>query len=183
MDCQSSEQFYNLDPDITEPSIENFARAEDIERERERANFQDDQQQLRYGDNLTDLDYRPRARRGRPMWSGDQRARGYNRRYSRGNTRYSRRHPAAPVSRRRIGSRATIIRDNGASRQRRLQRRRTLKAIPSSSFRKEQSRKRIARQVETARKKTDVLKSGFRAKNVGELLNPSKDQTTYTKRA
>ena len=160
VDCESSEQFYNLDPDISrtdsELTIENFGRAD-----RGGNNFPDDQslrEGLRYGDNLADLDYRPRARRGRPQSYGDQRPRGYNRRYSRGNTRYSRRPPIAPVSRRRIGSRATIIRDNGANRQRRLQRRRTLKAIPSSSFRKEQSRKRIARQVETARKKTNDLK-------------------------
>ena len=150
MDCESSEQFYNLDPDLTELARENFARADDIERgrERERANFPDDQQPLRYGDNLSDLDYRPRARRGRPMWSGGQRARGYTRRL---------RQEAAPVSRRRIGSRATIIRANGGNRQRRLPRRRTLKAIPSSSFRTEQSRKRIARQVDSARKKTEEL--------------------------
>ena len=42
MDCESSEQFYNLDPDITrtdpELTIENFGRAD-----RERDNFQDDQ--------------------------------------------------------------------------------------------------------------------------------------------
>ena len=154
VDCGSSQQFYNLDPELTR---ENFARADDIERdgerdrERERADFQDDQPP-RYGDNLSDLDYRPRARarRGRPLWSGEQRARGHNRRV---------RQEAAPVSRRRIGSGATIIRDNGGNRQRRIPRRRTLKAIPSSSFRTEQSRKRIARQVDSARKKTDELES------------------------
>ena len=153
VDCESSEQFYNLDPDITELSVENFARADD--RDRDRENYQDDQP-VRYGESLSDLDYRPRARRGRPLY-GEQRSRGYNRRYSGGNNRL--RPPAAPVSRRRIGSRATIIRGNGGNRQRRLPRRRTLKAIPSSSFRTEQSRKRIARQVESARKQTEELES------------------------
>ena len=42
MDCESSEQFYNLDPDISrtdsELTIENFGRAD-----RERNDFQDDQ--------------------------------------------------------------------------------------------------------------------------------------------
>ena len=148
VDCESSEQYYNLDPDITELTIEDFARAGDTERA---------DQPVRYGDNLPDLDYRPRARRGRPLSYGDHRARRVH------NKRRSR-PPAAPLSRRRIGSRATIIRGNGGNRQRRLPRRRTLKAIPSSSFRTEQSRKRIARQVESAQKKTDELESEHQEK-------------------
>ena len=110
---------------------------------------------MRYGDfSSRDYGARHRARRGRPLRGG------YNRRYYGQNNRA--RHQ---TSRRRIGSRATIIRDNGGDRQRRLPRRRMLKAIPSSSFRTEQSRKRIARQVESTRKNTDELESEQQVNN------------------
>ena len=160
VDCDSSEQFYNLDPDFTELSIENFARTRDRDRARARADLEEDLP-VRYGDNLSAQGYRGRvrARRGRQPLYGEQRARGSNRRHS---------YPHHSQGRRRIGSRATIVRDSRANRQRRLTRRRTLKAIPSSSFRAEQSRKRIARQVESARKKTDELEIEQQVNNKNE---------------
>ena len=169
MDCESSEQFYNLDPAMTELSIENFAR--DRDRASARADLvgggEEEEEEERYGENFSGRDYggRPRARRGRPLAYGDERGRGgYNRRYYGQNNRV-RPQTRPQASRRRIGSRATIIRDNGGNRQRRLPRRRMLKAIPSSSFRTEQSRKRIARQVESERKKTDELESEQQVNN------------------
>ena len=110
VDCDSSEQFYNLDPDFTELSIENFARTRD--RDRARADLEEDLP-VRYGDNLSAQGYRGRvrARRGRQPSYGEQRARGNNRRHS---------YPHHSQGRRRIGSRATIVRDSRANRQRRL---------------------------------------------------------------
>ena len=81
---------------------------------------------------------------------------GYNRRQFLRSRRFR------PNNFRRIGNRATLLSDIRGTRQARFPRRRQLKAIPSSSFREDQNRKRISRQVESKRKKSDVTGKNFK---------------------
>ena len=117
MDCDSSEQFYKLNPE--------FAGEEDL------GSGQENKESVKeFGLS--------RARQGRTPDS-DYRGQSSGR-YERRPRRFRQNN-----LRRRAGGRPS---SNRRTRTRRFPMRRSLKAVPSSSFRREQSRKRRARQVE-----------------------------------
>ena len=118
MDCDSSEQFYKLNPE--------FAGEEDL------GSGQENEESVKeFGLS--------RARQGRTPDS-DYRGQESSGRYERRPRRFRQNN-----LRRRAGGRPS---SNRRTRTRRYPMRRSLKAVPSSSFRREQSRKRRARQVE-----------------------------------
>ena len=91
---------------------------------------------------------------------------GYNRRQFLRSRRFR------PNNFRRIGNRAALLSDIRGTRQARFPRRRQLKAIPSSSFREDQNRKRISRQVESRRKKSDVTGKNIKNTSFEEFTFP-----------
>ena len=124
VDCEASEQFYNLNPDILG------------ERQNQNSRPEEDDSLKEFG---------PRMIKARALDSGHGGR--YHRRVSPRPRRFRQNN-----HRRRIGARPTNIR---RTRPGRFPKRRSLTAVPTSSFRKEQSSKRRARQVESEGKTSE----------------------------